>query len=47
MNAMGATLPGVPGVVLGRNDRIAWAFTNTGVDQQDLYLERIQSGAAG
>ena len=38
---MGATLPGVPGVVLGRNDRVAWAFTNTGVDQQDLYLERI------
>ncbi len=38
---IGATLPGVPGVVLGRNDRVAWAFTNTGVDQQDLYLERI------
>ena len=37
----GATLPGIPGVVLGRNDRIAWAFSNTGVDQQDLYLERI------
>ena len=43
---MGATLPGVPGVVLGRNDRIAWAFTNTGVDQQDLYLERINPEAA-
>ena len=41
LRVMGATLPGVPGVVLGRNDRIAWAFTNTGVDQQDLYLERI------
>ena len=41
INAIGATLPGVPGVVLGRTDRIAWAFTNTGVDQQDLYLERI------
>ena len=41
LKVMGATLPGVPGVVLGRNDRIAWAFTNTGADQQDLYLERI------
>ena len=41
LNVIGATLPGVPGVVLGRNDRIAWSFTNTGVDQQDLYLERI------
>ena len=41
LKVMGATLPGVPGIVLGRNDRIAWALTNTGVDQQDLYLERI------
>ncbi len=41
LKVMGATLPGVPGVVLGRNDRVAWAFTNTGADQQDLYLERI------
>ncbi len=41
VNVIGATLPGVPGIVLGRNDRVAWALTNTGVDQQDLYLERI------
>ncbi len=47
LKVMGATLPGVPGVVLGRNDRVAWAFTNTGVDQQDLYLERINPEAAG
>jgi penicillin amidase len=38
---IGATLPGLPGVVLGRNDRVAWGMTNTGVDQQDLYLERL------
>jgi penicillin amidase len=36
----GATLPGLPGVVLGRNARLAWGVTNTNVDQQDLYLER-------
>jgi penicillin amidase len=41
VRVIGATLPGIPGVVLGHNDRVAWAFTNTGVDQQDLYLERI------
>ena len=40
---MGATLPGVPGVVLGRNQRIAWGFTNTGPDVQDLYVERIDA----
>lgn len=44
---MGATLPGVPGVVLGRNRHIAWGFTNTGPDVQDLYVERLDgSGQA-
>ncbi|HUQ75206.1 MAG TPA: penicillin acylase family protein [Burkholderiales bacterium] len=43
LDAIGATLPGVPGVVLGRNERIAWAATNTGPDVQDLYLEKIDA----
>ena len=37
----GATLPGVPYVLLGRNRDVAWGFTNTGPDVQDLYIERI------
>ncbi len=41
LNAIGATLPGVPGILIGRNERVAWGFTNTGPDVQDLYLERI------
>lgn len=41
MNVIGATLPGVPAVILGRNDTIAWGFTNTGPDVQDLYIEKI------
>lgn len=41
LNVIGATLPGIPGVVLGHNDRIAWGFTNTASDVQDLYIERI------
>jgi penicillin amidase len=40
----GATLPGLPGVVLGQNAQLAWGFTNTGPDVQDLYLERIKPG---
>jgi penicillin amidase len=36
----GATMPGLPLVVLGQNDRVAWGFTNTGPDVQDLYLEQ-------
>ncbi|WP_038049282.1 penicillin acylase family protein [Thermus caliditerrae] len=35
---IGASLPGVPGIVIGRNERIAWGVTNVGADVQDLYL---------
>jgi penicillin amidase len=41
LDAIGGTLPGVPGILVGRNDRIAWGLTNTGADVQDLYLERL------
>jgi penicillin amidase len=41
LDAIGATFPGVPTVTLGRNKRIAWGFTNTGPDVQDLYVEKI------
>ena len=37
----GFTFPGVPGVIAGHNDRIAWAFTNLGPDVQDLFIEKI------
>ena len=40
-NVAGFTFPGVPGVVVGHNDRIAWAVTNVGPDVQDLYIEKI------
>jgi len=42
-NVIGSTLPGTPGVVLGRNERIAWGFTNTGPDVQDLYIEKLDA----
>ncbi len=38
---IGATFPGLPSVVLGRNRKIAWGFTNTNPDVQDLYVERL------
>jgi penicillin amidase len=41
IDVIGATLPGLPFVVLGRTDSVAWGFTNTGPDVQDLYLEQI------
>ncbi len=39
---MGATLTGLPFVVLGRTNKAAWGFTNTGPDVQDLYLEALE-----
>jgi penicillin G amidase len=36
----GVTFPGVPGVVLGHNARIAWGATNTDPDVQDLFIEK-------
>ena len=41
LDAIGATLPGVPAIVIGRNERIAWGLASTGPDVQDLYLEKV------
>ncbi|MCY4406333.1 MAG: penicillin acylase family protein [Rhodospirillaceae bacterium] len=38
---VGATLPGLPFPLLGRTETLAWGFTNTGPDVQDLFIERI------
>ncbi len=38
-NVKGFALPGVPLVIIGQNERIAWGFTNNGADVQDLYIE--------
>ena len=41
LEVVGATVPGMPLVALGRSDRIAWGLSNTGPDTQDLYIERV------
>ncbi len=40
-NAAGASLPGVPLIVLGRGDHVAWGFTNTGPDVEDIFIEKV------
>jgi len=40
-NVVGFSFAGLPGAVIGHNDRIAWGVTNNNPDVQDLYLERI------
>jgi penicillin G amidase len=39
----GVTAPGLPGVIIGHNNRIAWGFTNVSPDVQDVYLEKFDS----
>jgi len=41
LHAIGATFPGLPLVVIGHNEQIAWGVTNVNPDVQDLYLERV------
>lgn len=41
LEVAGAVLVGIPAVVLGRNSQVAWGFTNTGPDVQDLMLEQL------
>ena len=41
LRVAGASLPGLPGVLIGHNDRIAWGITASFVDVLDLYAERV------
>jgi penicillin G amidase len=40
-NVVGVTLPGVPFVIVGHNQRIAWGITNLGADVEDVYVENF------
>jgi penicillin amidase len=45
--ARGASLPGNPGVVIGATDALAWGFTNTMGDFQDLIVVETSAGDPG
>ena len=45
-NVIGAGEPALPGVAAGHNDRVAFGFTIVGMDQQDLYVERLDPANA-
>lgn len=38
VHVIGATLPGCPAVLIGKNGHIAWGITDAGVDTQDIYI---------
>lgn len=37
----GFSLPGVPGIVIGKNKNIAWVLTNVMADDADFYIEKL------
>ncbi|HEY5598219.1 MAG TPA: penicillin acylase family protein, partial [Kiloniellales bacterium] len=41
--AIGGTLPGTPVILVGHNREIGWGLTTTNVDDQDLYIEKVNS----
>ncbi len=38
---IGGTIPGAPAMLVGRSDRLGWALTSTGADDQDVFIERL------
>ena len=42
-NVEGVTIPGIPAVVIGKNQNISWALTNIMLDDTDFYIEKLDS----
>ena len=43
LHVAGVALPGIPGIIVGHNEQIAWGVTNLHFDVQELYAERFDS----
>ncbi len=41
INAVGCSVPGIPGIISGRNDHIAWGITNVMLDDCDYFMEKV------
>jgi len=47
LSASGVAFPGVPYVVLGQTDNIAWGATNNPIDETDFFQEELVQGEQG
>jgi len=43
LDVSGMSIPGVPFVIVGRNQRVAWGVTNAMMDDEDFYIEQVDS----
>ena len=46
LDVAGVTLPGMPYIFVGHNQRIAWGFTNVGPTVTDVYVENFNAQGA-
>lgn len=46
LDVVGVTLPGMPYVIVGHNQRIAWGFTNVGPTVADAFIENFNADGA-
>lgn len=46
LDVAGVTMPGIPGIIIGHNARIAWGVTNGMIDDVDFYLEKMHPDSA-
>jgi penicillin amidase len=46
LDVAGVTLPGMPYVIVGHNQRIAWGFTNVGPTVTDIFIENFNAQGA-
>jgi penicillin G amidase len=42
LHVTGVSLPGVPFIIVGHNEHVAWGFTNLGAEVQDVYIEHVR-----
>jgi penicillin amidase len=45
VDAIGATIPGLPAIVIGRNADFGWGLTTAYLDDQDIYIEKLNPEA--
>ncbi|MCV2865763.1 penicillin acylase family protein [Albidovulum sediminicola] len=41
---IGGTIPGIPAILTGRNDRLGWGITSAYLDDQDVHIEELNPG---
>jgi len=46
LNAVGLSFPGIPGIILGANEHVAWGATTAGYDVTDDYAEQLTPDGA-